>query len=37
MLWGLIVFNLVLWLAVLIAEAPEGWQDETGFHIGRER
>lgn len=38
MAWGLIIAGILvslLWLATLILLAPEGWQDEDGFHVGK--
>lgn len=38
MIWlillGLVVLALTFWLLFLLITAPEGYQDERGFHLG---
>lgn len=34
LLLGLTVLALVIWFVLMMLSAPEGYQDETGFHYG---
>lgn len=37
MLWlGLIWISSAVVLGILMIRAPEGWEDESGFHYGRQ-
>lgn len=35
-LLGFVIGSVVTWLVAEIDHAPEGWQDERGFHRGRQ-
>lgn len=38
-MWTAIIFTLsvsLVWIGVLIYLAPEGYEDEQGFHLGKE-
>ena len=35
-IYGIISFASDIILLTLMKDAPEGWEDESGFHIGKE-